>query len=326
MNPRRDTLFERRTKSSTGLLWHLSLHLFLRASHIVRTLGDQTPVTETLITREVSENMYTTLTLTTQNMPDFALTPVSTGKIFCSTYDTFLLKGRIPTTPLPHDHPFWNLWEDHRSSLLQPGNSDTVIDALIAIEQGSPTWKEHAKSKISAKQKDMRQILSCHPPDIVLLLDMGDYGFHHRQKRLWPYICINEDYVNSWIFAKNNTKEHLSLTALLRASLDHELGHWIQTLVNPWLIQSLITDGTDMYTNNRKQVMKHPSRQKLSSPSKNRLALLGLRKRVKGKLGISLRYAAVEESSVTLLDSSLVRPPPSIPYILITYPTLQLML
>ncbi len=58
-----------------------------------------------------------------------------------------------------------------------------------------------------------------------------DYGCLRRQEVLWPYICINEDYVDAWITAQPNRKEYLSLTALLRACLNHELGHWVQTLV-----------------------------------------------------------------------------------------------
>ncbi len=161
------------------------------------------------------------------------LTPVSTGKIFCSSRQNFEKKKRLPTTPLPRDHPFWQLWQDHRISLGEPGNSDTIINALIAIAQKNPEWNTNASANtITARQQEMRDILARHPPDVVLLTDITDYGCHLRQEVLWPYICINEDYVDAWITAQPNIEEYLSLTALLRACLNHELGHWVQTLVS----------------------------------------------------------------------------------------------
>ena len=164
---------------------------------------------------------------------NFVLTPVSTGKIFCSTYTTFQEKGLLPTTPLPRDHPFWNLWKDHLVSLIYPGNSDTAIDALVALERGDPDWKDTASpDDILVRQRDMRAILSHNPPDVILLSGMNDYGFHRRQERFWPFICINEDYVDLWMDAKDGTKRCFGLVALLRASIDHELGHWVQTLVS----------------------------------------------------------------------------------------------
>ena len=157
----------------------------------------------------------------------------STGKIFCSNYTSFIENARLPTNPLPSTHPFWQLWLDHRLSLLKPGNSDAVIDALIAIEQGNPAWKTHTSSDaITAMRTTMRQTLSDHPPHVVLLTGMEGYGLHQRQAKLWQYICFNKDYVIAWKAAKPNTADYLSLTALLRASIDHELGHWVQTLVS----------------------------------------------------------------------------------------------
>ena len=58
--------------------------------------------------------------------------PTFTGKIFCSTYNYFFEKELIPTTPLPHYHPFWSLWKDHLTS-LQSQDANDLIDALIAI-------------------------------------------------------------------------------------------------------------------------------------------------------------------------------------------------
>ena len=161
------------------------------------------------------------------------LTPVTTGKIFCSSRQNFEKKKRLPTTPLPGTHPFWQLWQDYLISLGEPGNSDAMIDALIAIAQKSAKWKTKSSANvITARQREMRDILACHPPDIILLSDITDYGCHFRLEVLWPYICINEDYVDAWNMAQPNSKEYLALTALLRACLNHELGHWVQTLVS----------------------------------------------------------------------------------------------
>lgn len=164
---------------------------------------------------------------------DFILTSPSTGKIFCSSLATFEERGRLPTTPLPHYHAFWKLWRDHLSSLTESSKgSNTVIDALVALGKGDPEWKNTANhSEITARQEHMRKILSCNPPDVVLLTGMEEYGFRYRRKEFWQFICINEDYVDLWVDAVDGSEEALGLTALLRASIDHELGHWVQTLV-----------------------------------------------------------------------------------------------
>ena len=167
------------------------------------------------------------------SMLKLKLTPVSTGKIFCSSCRNFEKKKHLPTTPLPSTHPFWQLWRDHLISLGEPGNSDTMINALIAIARKNPKWNTSASANtIAARQQEMRDMLAHHPPDVVLLSGLTDYGCHHRQEVLWPYICVNEDYVDAWITAQPNRTEYLSLTALLRACLNHELGHWVQTLVS----------------------------------------------------------------------------------------------
>ena len=168
-------------------------------------------------------------------MLNLTLTPVSTGRIFCSSSKSFEKKKRLPTTPLPANHPFWQLWRDHLISLGEPGNSDALINALIAIALKNAEWDSNTTADvIAARQQEMRNILARHPPDVVLLTNITPYGCHFRDEVLWPYICINEDYVDAWIAAVRpvpNTKEYLSLTALLRACLNHEIGHWVQTLV-----------------------------------------------------------------------------------------------
>jgi hypothetical protein len=98
-------------------------------------------------------------------MLNLTLTPVSTGRIFCSSRRNFETKKRLPTTPLPANHPFWQLWRDHLISLGEPGNSDALINALIAITRKNPKWNTNATPNvIAARQRDMRDILAHHPP------------------------------------------------------------------------------------------------------------------------------------------------------------------
>jgi hypothetical protein len=169
----------------------------------------------------------------------------STGKLFTSTFDAFHVQGIAPTTPLPPSHPFLALWKEHLTELTnyQAGPYDTVIDAFVSLAEGSPTWREKegmTESKIAAKMSGMRDLLSQHPPNIVVVSGVAEvYSFHSRRPYFWHFICISEEYVQLWVdadkrldeSARNRRSEKLALTALLKTSIDHEIGHWIFTLV-----------------------------------------------------------------------------------------------
>lgn len=162
-----------------------------------------------------------------------------TGKIFCSTYDYFFEKELIPTTPLPHYHPFWSLWQDHLTS-LQSQDANDLIDALVAIWLQDPRWTSKlAHDQVDGERRHMRHLLSNNPPHVLLLADVPEddwsYSAFLRGGKSWRFICLNEAYVDLWQEAEDDA-EHLALTALLRAALDHELGHWVQCIVSTCVI------------------------------------------------------------------------------------------
>jgi len=144
------------------------------------------------------------------------------------------------------------------------------------------------ESKIAAKLSGMRDLLSQHPPNIVVVSGVAEvYSFHPRRPYLWHFICISEEYVQLWVDADKRSdesarSEKLALTALLKTSIDHEIGHWIFTLV----------------------LFFSPYQNKCNSPSNNRK--LGtipmpralrrwrvLRGGLRRKLGTSLKFIAV---------------------------------
>jgi hypothetical protein len=163
----------------------------------------------------------------------------STGRVFESTYQAFAVDQRLPETRLAHDHPFWTLWRDHCSSFLSK-DADDLIDALVAIKLQLPNWDDGlTPTAINKHRQTMRDVLSMNPPDVILLKGITDYGYHVRSKPTMKYICINKEYVDLWLDAKGDL-EYLALTALLRACVDHEIGHWIQSLlVSSQLLLSL---------------------------------------------------------------------------------------
>ena len=163
----------------------------------------------------------------------FTLTPTFTGGVFQSTYHAIHVEERVPTFPLPDTHPFHNLWKEHLAALTSTVLYDSVIGAFVALASGSALWKEgKAHDVISAKMSEMRTLLRQNPPNVVVVSGVaGDYGFHIRGTSLWPFICISEEYINMWVVA-NEHLEKLGLAALLKTTLDHEIGQWIFTLVS----------------------------------------------------------------------------------------------
>jgi hypothetical protein len=46
---------------------------------------------------------------------------------------------------------------------------------------------------------------------------------------MWPFICIMKNYIDRWMDAEGVFK--LGLEAILKATKNHETGHWIFMLV-----------------------------------------------------------------------------------------------
>ena len=175
----------------------------------------------------------------------FSMTFPSTGEVLTSTSDDFNVQGIVPTSPLPPSHPFLTLWKEHLTELTstQAGPYDAVINAFVSVVEGSPTWREQegmTASKIAAKMNGMRDLLSQHPPSVVVVSGVAQvYHFHSQRPYPWHFICISEEYVKLWVdadkrpdeSARNRRSEKLALTALLKTSFDHEIGHWLFNLV-----------------------------------------------------------------------------------------------
>lgn len=154
----------------------------------------------------------------------FALSPSSDGGIFQSTYED-IQKIQVPTTYLPHKHSFRKLWRQHLDSLKQPGGLfSAVVDVLIAIALGDPHWKSKVQD-IDPIQVEMRHVLACNLPNVIVVHGTEHYSFHIRRLDLFNYICISEDYINLWMGTEDSLPEALGLTALLINTLDHEMEH-----------------------------------------------------------------------------------------------------
>ena len=79
---------------------------------------------------------------------------------------------------------------------------------------------------------DMRELFRQHPPNIVVVSGMEGYGFYLQTPLFWPFILISAEYINLWKDADRSSELGLELTALITATIDHEIGHWIFTLVS----------------------------------------------------------------------------------------------
>ena len=158
---------------------------------------------------------------------EFTLTPESTGTVFFSTKSS---KDTVPNTPLPHDHPFHALWKIHLNELVNSPLYDLVIDAFVAICQGTRHWKTGMDDRTAAAvQSEMRNLLHKNPSDVIAVDGMTNiYSCHQKRNYLWPFICISFDLLT--LFANSAGSEiYTDLTALLKTRLDHEIGHWLFT-------------------------------------------------------------------------------------------------
>jgi len=187
----------------------------------------------------------------------FSLTPTSTGNVYQSSYNAIeaYTTGTFDMTALPESNPFHSLWSDHRAELASP-LYERVIDAFVALAEGSAIWKDDLKPQrvtrksgarmgevpqvITAKKGEMKQLLSQHPPDIIVVNGVtGVYSFHCRRPYFWQYICISGEYVDLWKNTnESDVEEKLALTALLKTAIDHELAHWVFSLVSIVLSRS----------------------------------------------------------------------------------------
>ena len=162
----------------------------------------------------------------------FTLNSTSTGEVFVSTYKAIIESRTVPTTQFQLSHPFHAFWKEHIKALTRPGLYDNVIDALVALAEGDPSWRRKAVSNTIVKKRGtIRELLRSNPPNLVVVSGVDAYSFHLREKSFWPFIYISEEYVNLWTDADRSSEQGLALTALLGAAIDHEIGHWVFTLV-----------------------------------------------------------------------------------------------
>ena len=165
-----------------------------------------------------------------------ALTSSTSGAILKSAYSA-IVEETVPTTPLEPSHPFHKLWRDHLAELINPGLYNSVIDALVDLVREATTRKNPLAATSHTLQTEsprdaIRHLLATHPPDIVVINGLpGAYGLHVRREKMWPFICISNDYIALWS-AEQDTTVKLALLTVLKATIDHELGHWARTLVS----------------------------------------------------------------------------------------------
>ncbi|KAF8902925.1 hypothetical protein CPB84DRAFT_1775223 [Gymnopilus junonius] len=162
------------------------------------------------------------------------LKPSSKGDVFESSYDDFEVQAKAPENRLPSSHPFQTLWKAHLTSLTRPGLYDPVIDAFICLLKGRPNWRSSTRTStedIISLRAYVREILRDNAPGVVIISgDERVYGFHSRRQVLWQFVCVSQRLVDRWMVAEEGSLSHLGLTALLKTTLDHELGHWFFTL------------------------------------------------------------------------------------------------
>ncbi len=149
--------------------------------------------------------------------------------------------GIVPTTLLPHSHPFYHLLLSHLQTLTSTAKYDSVIDALIAVYIGDPKWRSKLSSKrIVTRRGAIRKLLIERTPKIAMVEQniSNGYGFHRRTNVLKNFIFVTKRYVDMLCGAKNNSYEQLAMEALLKATVNHELAHWLFTQVRSlWEIQ-----------------------------------------------------------------------------------------
>jgi hypothetical protein len=152
------------------------------------------------------------------------------------------LSTGVPTALFSHSHSFWTFLQNHLRSLSTTGKYDGVIDAFVSVYTGDALWRSKSStytSKIVAQRQLVRSLIRNRPPNFVIVNQdkSNGYGFHDRTHPLQDFICITKHYVDTWDSAAADSYEKLAREAVLKATVDHELGHWFCTLVrNYWKI------------------------------------------------------------------------------------------
>lgn len=161
--------------------------------------------------------------------------PVSSfnGKIFVSTAHDVRKMSMVPSVLLAASNPLWELWQCHLTALTQPGSLfEGVVDALAAIFLGDPHWRDSATpADVIQKRSAIRSLLTLTPPNLIVLKNFKHYGCHERCYPLWNYVCLSKRFVKLWMDAEGSDAWQ-GLSALLITAIDHELGHWIQSIVS----------------------------------------------------------------------------------------------
>jgi len=168
----------------------------------------------------------------------FTLNSSTKGDIFTSTCKEFR-SGKVPKTPFPltRSHSrFTDLWRSHLIEVVDSGSYTPVIRALGALAAG-------VTSSGSRHNAEIKDLLRNHPPNLIILRDAEVqklkpkyYGLHVRKDGLWPFICLHQHYVNAFLAAEEGSDEELPLMAIIKTTIDHELGDWIFTLVSVFII------------------------------------------------------------------------------------------
>jgi len=166
-----------------------------------------------------------------------AVTSTTTGKIFQISHADFT-SGVTPTDELPVNHPLSTLWPDFQTKICTPDNCPRLLHAYISIFLRNDQWSNGLSFMERAERYDqITKIICDHPPNLLILDQpaQAGYGLHLREPGKWPYICITKFWVQEWVIAMAfdpRRRLALALEALLRATLVHELSHWIFTLVS----------------------------------------------------------------------------------------------
>jgi len=166
----------------------------------------------------------------------FMLNSSTKGDLFISTCEEFR-SGKVPkaSLPLTRSHSrFADLWRGHLAELVDLACYTPVISALGALAAG-------VTSSGSQHDTEIKDLLRSHPPNLIILRDTEVfkkpkyYGLHVRKDGLWPFICLHEHYVNTFLATEEGTDEELPFMAIIKTSIDHQLGHWIFTLVSAFI-------------------------------------------------------------------------------------------
>jgi hypothetical protein len=142
--------------------------------------------------------------------------------------------GTVPTTLLPHSHPFYCLLLSHLQTLTSTGKYDSVIDAFIAVYIGDAKWcSKSSPNKIVTHRGAIRKLLIEQTPNFAIVeqeISKG-YGFHRHTKLYENFIFVTKEYIDMLCGTKSNSYKQLALEALLKATVNHELAHWLFTQV-----------------------------------------------------------------------------------------------